>query len=290
MKVLHLWLRALARQFSWRALAFSTGLVVSTALLAQPFEPPRGYALVWADEFEGTAAVDATRWAHDTFRNKDGWFNNELQYYAGPRPENARVQGGRLVLQARKESLSSAPDWGGQRYTSARLLTRGKAEWTYGFFEISARMPCGRGTWPAIWLLGSGGRWPEDGELDIMEHMGQHPDKISSAVHVAAGHGGQAFSGAVPVPDACQRFHRYQMHWTPDGVSFGMNGFAHMRYPKTDQGPRAWPFDKPMFLLLNLAIGGDLGGPVDDAIFPVAMEVDYVRVYQAPKVNPPAKP
>lgn len=99
-------------------------------------------------------------------------------------------------------------------------------------------------------------------------------------MHVAAGHGGQAIGGSTPLPEACTRFNRHQTHWTPSGVVFGVNGAAHLRYPKLDLGPRAWPFDAPQFLLLNLAIGGDLGGPVDDSIFPVALEVDYVHVYQ----------
>jgi len=244
--------------------------------------PPAGYRLVWADEFDRDGPPDPTKWQHDTVRNREGWYNNERQYYAGPEGRNAWVQDGRLRITARHEAPEKAPDWGGQRYTSARLLTRGQADWTYGFFEIRAKMPCGRGTWPAIWTLGSGGRWPHDGELDILEHMGREPGRVSSAVHVAAGHGGQNTGAAHPLPTACSNFHRYQMHWTPEGVSFGVNGFAFFRYPRLDAGPRAWPFDKPQFLLLNLAIGGDLGGPVDDSIFPVAMEVDYVRVYQRP--------
>jgi beta-glucanase (GH16 family) len=220
--------------------------------------------------------------------NKAGWHNHEQQYYSGPRAENAVVKDGRLRITARKEKMSGNADWGGQGYTSARLLTRGKADWTYGFFEIRAKLPCGRGTWPAIWTLASGGAWPDDGELDIMEQVGSDPTRISSAVHMRAGHGGQNVGGAVRIADACTAFHNYQMHWDAEGVSFGVDGFAHMRYPKLDVGRRAWPFDGPQFLLLNIAIGGDLGGAVDDAIFPVTMEVDYVRVYQAIKPAVPA--
>lgn len=247
---------------------------------AQRLEPPANYRLVWADEFDVDGLPDPARWVHDTHRNAEGWYNNEKQYYSGPRAENAQVRGGVLVIRARLEELRSAPDWGKQRYTSARLLTRGKAQWTYGFFEVRAKMPCGKGTWPAIWTLGTGGRWPDDGELDILEHMGHTPGRVSSAVHTAAGHGGQGTGGSTPLATACTAFHNYQMHWTPDGVTFGVDGQAYWRYPKTDLGPRAWPFDAPQFLLLNLAIGGDLGGPVDDAIFPVEFQVDYVRVYQ----------
>ncbi len=242
---------------------------------------PSGYRLVWADEFDTSGQPNAAHWVADTVRNKDGWYNNEKQYYAAGRLENAEVLDGRLVITARRESLHTAPDWGGQTYTSARLITRGKADWTYGFFEIRARMPCGKGTWPAIWTLGSGGHWPGDGELDILEHMGHTPLRISSAVHTSAGSGGHAVGGTTRLPDACQAFHDYQMHWTPQAISFGVDGVVHWVYTKRTRDVDAWPFDKPQFLILNLAIGGDLGGAVDDAIFPVAMEIDHVRVYQA---------
>ncbi|MEY2776398.1 MAG: hypothetical protein RLY30_496 [Pseudomonadota bacterium] len=248
------------------------------------FEPPSQYRLVWADEFDQAGLPNPSNWVHDTHRNKEGWYNNEKQYYSRNRPENAVVRDGKLLIQARRETLRGAEDWGGQPYTSARLITRGRAEWTYGFFEIRAKLPCGKGTWPAIWALGSGDRWPDDGELDIMEHVGSNPEVVSSAVHVAMGHAGQAFSGSMRLSDACETFHRYQMHWTPDGVVFGVDGHSFLRYPKTDVGRRGWPFDKPQYLLLNVAIGGDLGGPVDDSIFPVTMEVDYVRVFQKPAI------
>jgi beta-glucanase (GH16 family) len=243
-------------------------------------ERPADHVLVWADEFDSPGLPDPKRWVYDVGMNKKGWHNNELQYYSDAGGRNAVVRNGRLVITARKESPRDAPDWGGQRYTSARLITRGKAEWTYGFFEVRAKMPCGRGTWPAIWTLGSGGQWPDDGELDIMEHVGSDPKRTSSAIHVRGAHGANPVYGAARVPDACSAFHNYQMHWTRDGVSFGVDGFVHLHYPRIDAGPAAWPFDKPQFLLLNLAIGGHLGGPVDDRIFPVQFEVEYVRVYQ----------
>ena len=135
-------------------------------------ERPADYALVWADDFSNTGLPDPAKWAFDTGRNKLGWYNHELQYYSRERVDNAEARDGKLVITARKESLSSAPDWGRQRYTSARLITRGKAEWTYGFFEVRAKVACGKGTWPAIWMLGSQGDWPAAGELDILEHIG----------------------------------------------------------------------------------------------------------------------
>jgi beta-glucanase (GH16 family) len=252
-----------------------------TTLTAAALAVPDHYRLVWADEFERDGLPDPARWAYDTGMNKTGWHNRELQYYAGPRAENARVQGGRLVITARQESLSSAPDWGGQRYTSTRLVTQGKGEWTYGFFEIRARLPCGQGTWPAIWMLNSDVVWPAGGELDIMEHIGREPGRVFSSVHTAAGHGANPAGGGRQVPDACTAFHDYQMHWTADTVRFGIDGVVHFEYRNPRTGPARWPFDKPQFLILNIAVGGDLGGAVDDAVFPVAMEVEHVRVWRA---------
>lgn len=244
---------------------------------------PAGYALVWSDEFDRDGLPDAAKWVYDTERNKVGWHNHERQYYAGARAENAVVRDGKLVITARKEALSDQPDWGGQRYTAARLSTGGKAEWTYGFFEVRARLPCGRGTWPAIWMLGSGGRWPDVGELDIMEQVGSAPTRVFSTVHTLAGSGGSGKGADAQVPDACGAFHDYQMHWTAQDIRFGIDGVTHFRYINPRTGARAWPFDAAQYVILNIAIGGDLGGEVDDAIFPVTMEVDHVRIYQVAK-------
>ena len=136
-------------------------------------------------------------------------------------------------------------------------------------------------------MLGSQGDWPANGELDIMEHIGRNPGRVLSTIHTRAGSGAHGVGAAVTVPDSCSAFHRYQMLWTERDITFGIDGVEHLTYPRLDVGPagaaRAWPFDAPQFMLLNLAIGGDLGGPVDDRIFPLTMEVDYVRVWQAPK-------
>lgn len=266
--------RAVALGCAWALAAIvSPGLAASLGV-------PAGYRLVWADEFGRNGLPDPAKWAYDTGMNKAGWHNRELQYYSGPRAENAVVKNGRLVITARKEALSSAPDWGGQRYTSTRLVTLGKRDWTYGFFEIRAKLPCGKGTWPAIWMLNSKLDWPAGGELDIMEHIGHEPGRVFSTAHTAAGHGGKGGGAATLVPDACSAFHNYQMHWTPEHVRFGIDGKLHYQYPNLGRGADQWPFDAPQFLILNIAIGGDLGGAVDDGIFPVAMEVDHVRVYQ----------
>ncbi len=280
--------RARRGRLALAALAVLAG--TATAADAPPppetLKPPPGWTLAWGDEFDVDGLPDPKKWAYDTTFNKPGWFNHEAQYYSGPRAANAVVEGGRLLITARRESRAAASDWGGQKYTSARLFTRGIAEWTYGFFEVRAKLPCGLGTWPAIWMLGSHGDWPVNGELDIMEHIGRSPGRVMSTVHTPAGSGAHGVGAAVTLPDACGAFHRYQMLWTERDIRFGVDGVEHLAYPRLDVGgvgaARAWPFDGPQFLLLNLAIGGDLGGPVDDAIFPVTLEVDYVRVYQAP--------
>ncbi len=243
---------------------------------------PAGHVLVWSDEFDVDGLPDASRWDYDTGRNRLGWYNNEKQYYARARADNAVVSNGRLRITARLEELRSATDWGGQRYTSARLLTRGKAEWTYGFFEVRAKLPCGRGTWPAIWTLGSRGVWPDDGEIDIMEQVGSNPSRVFGTVHTLRS-GGTGTGAAVQVADACTAFHNYQLTWTADAIAIGIDGVEIYRYPNPRAGTASWPFDAPQFLLLNLAIGGDLGGSIDDAIFPVTMEIDHVRIYQVPR-------
>ena len=281
----------MAARSSLLALALAGFACLASAADAPPpaesLVPPAGWQLVWSDEFDVDGLPDARKWGNDTAFNKRGWFNHEAEYYSPPRAENAVVQGGRLLITARRESMTTAPDWGGQKYTSARLFTRGLAEWTYGFFEIRARLPCGLGTWPAIWMLGSHGDWPANGELDIMEHIGRWPGRVLSTIHTPAGSGAHGVGSAVTVPDSCGAFHRYQMRWTERDITFGVDGVNTLTYPRLDVGAagaaRAWPFDRPQFLLLNVAIGGDLGGPVDDSIFPVTMEVDYVRVWQAPK-------
>jgi beta-glucanase (GH16 family) len=242
---------------------------------------PAGYRLVWADEFDGDGLPEDRAWSYDTEANRTGWYNNELQYYAAGRTENSRVADGVLSITARREALTTMPDYGGQAYRSARLITRGKQEWTYGFFEVRARLPCGEGTWPAIWMLGSGNEpYPTNGELDIMEQIGREPHAIHGTIHTLSTRGTSGIGASTVVPDACEAFHDYQMTWTSDAVVFAVDGVAYHTYRNPGTGHEAWPFDGPQYLLLNLAIGGDWPGPVDDGIFPVVFEVECVRVYQ----------
>ncbi len=249
---------------------------------------PSGYRMVWSDEFDVPGLPDATKWSHDTERNSAGWYNNEQQYYASERPENARIENGFLVITARREDLSNLglPDWSGQRYSSARLVTRGKAAWRSGFFEIRAKLPCGRGTWPAIWTLSAPPqtRWPDDGEIDIMEHVGFDPGIVHGTVHTGSYNHtlGNHRGATTTVADACDEFHRYQMNWTPSRITIGVDDRNYFQYSNDGSGNGTWPFDSPQYLILNIAVGGDWGGQmgIDDTVFPVRMEIDYVRVYQ----------
>lgn len=249
-----------------------------------PSNAPASYALVWADEFSADGLPDPAKWQYDTEANKTGWYNNELQYYSAGRLENSRISNGKLIITARKEALTSAADYGGQAYTSARLITRDKASWTYGFFEVRAKLPCGLGTWPAIWMLGTANvPHPANGEIDIMEQVGKNPTSIEGTIYTAAtGATSGGASGATQISDACTNFHNYQLTWTPDALIIGVDNLPYFTYANPKNGTASWPFDKPQYLLLNLAIGGDMGGTVDDRIFPVQMEIEYVRVYQKP--------
>jgi licheninase len=240
----------------------------------------------FADEFDG-ASIDTTKWRFDTHRNAAGWYNNERQYYSAGRRENARIEVGAIVIEARRERLPRArfPDWGGQAYTSARLISRRMLG--YGFYEIRAKLPCGRGAWPAIWMLPPNGKWPDAGEIDIMEMVGWDPNVIHATLHSGAfNHAKGTQRGAQKrVRTSCTAFHRYQLDWRPDSITIGIDDRAHMRVDNDQPGSAAaWPFTRPYELILNLAVGGDWGGQkgIDDAAFPQQMRVDYVRHWARP--------
>lgn len=242
---------------------------------------PEGCDLVWSDEFDYEGLPDPQRWRYD--RGGHGWGNHELQFYTESRSENARVEDGLLVIEAHRETFQ------GNGYTSARVLSQ--QEWTYGRFEIAARLPSGRGTWPAIWMLPDlrkHGGWPRAGEIDIMEHVGFNPDTVHSTVHTAAyNHMLATHQGAsINVPTARTEFNLYAVDWTPSEIRGFVNEdhyftFKNERLTDPDADFRHWPFDKPFHLILNIAVGGSWGGQhgVDPEIWPQRMEVDWVRVY-----------
>jgi beta-glucanase (GH16 family) len=270
-------------------LAAST-FTVTNSTYRGPVRRPANARLVWSDEFSGDA-LDTRKWRYDTSRNKQGWYNGERQYYSAG--ENLRVANGVVTIEARHEKLAPRrfPDWGGQEYTSAKIFSTG-AGWTYGFYEVRAKLPCARGTWPAIWMLPQAeSRWPDGGEIDILEQVGSQPNVAHANLHTALfNHVKQTGRGAeTPVPTACSAFHRYQLAWTPDAITAGVDGRAYMRVRNDQPGGRgAWPFDSPFYLILNLAMGGDWAGArgIDDAALPQRFDVDYVRVYDMPRARP----
>jgi beta-glucanase (GH16 family) len=269
--------------------AQAQSLTANNYAVDEPMARPADAKLVWSDEFDGTT-LDPAKWSYDTSRNKAGWYNGEQQYY-GARPENVRVANGQLVIEARRETLSPRqyPDWGGQAYTSGKIMTRGKAAWTYGFYEIRAQLPCARGTWPAIWMMPeAGGPWPDGGEIDIMEQVGSQPEVVHGTVHTAlfVHTKGTQRGAEKAVPGNCGAFHVYQLDWRPDAIRIGVDGRAYMRVRNDQPGGRgAWPFDAPFHMILNLAMGGSWAGAkgMDDAALPQRMLVDYVRVWQSPR-------
>ena len=244
------------------------------------------WKLVWSDEFEYAGLPDSSRWSYDV--GGHGWGNGEEQFYTQGRLQNARVESGVLTIEARREYKEGRP------YTSARLVTKGKGDWTYGRFEVRARLPSGRGTWPAIWMLASQDTygqnyWPDNGEIDIMEHVGHDPDVVHATVHTRAYHHsiGTQRSAQQRVPGAREAFHTYSIEWTSEEIRGYVDTthyytFKNERLNNEQADFRQWPFDRPFHLVLNVAVGGMWGGVqgIDHAIWPQKMEVDYVRVYQ----------
>lgn len=255
-------------------------------------ERPADYNLVWSDEFSVEGAPDEANWAYDTYRNPDGWWNQEKQYYSGPRAKNARVENGRLIIEARAEPtpIEQFPDTGGQVYTSARLITKDRASWTYGYFEVRAKLPCGRGLWPAIWTLPQDRKkWPDDGEIDIMEYVGWDTNRFHATVHTKdRNHVKDNQIGATYTSrKACGAYHTHSMLWTEDEIQIAVDGERYFRYLKTNENYGEWPFSTAHYLILNIAVGGGWGGRkgIDRRAFPARMEIDYVRIYQKPDAS-----
>lgn len=236
------------------------------------------YQLVWSDEFNYTGLPDSTKWNYDI--GGHGWGNNELQYYTKKNLKNARVSDGILIIEAHKEQIED------KKYSSARLVSRGKGDWKYGKLEINAKLPSGLGSWPAIWMLASKDplQWPDDGEIDIMEHVGFDPSRVHASVHTKKYNHiiGTQKTNNVLIPDFSNNFHRYQVEWDDETLKIGVDDIWYYTYQNENSGYEAWPFDNPFYLLLNIAVGGNWGGQkgVDESIFPIKMEVAYVKVWQ----------
>ena len=236
------------------------------------------WQLVWNDEYETNGLPDSSKWNYDT--GGHGWGNNELQYYTKTNLNNARVENGVLIIEAHKDSIDSNP------FTSARMITKGKGDWKYGRVEVKAKLPKGRGTWPAIWMLASTNplKWPDDGEIDIMEHVGYNPGFIHFSIHTKKFNhiSGSQKTDTLMLADAMRLFHVYAMHWNEQSMQWFVDGKQVFEVLNDGTGADAWPFNQPFHLLLNIAVGGNWGGQkgVDETGFPQQMQVDYVRVYQ----------
>ncbi len=256
---------------------YFTGLLFfCNILVAQSFK-----TLVWSDEFNKPGLPDSTKWDYDLGTGSNGWGNNELQYYTGKRYENARVENGTLVIEAKNELYAKS------NYTSARLITKKSGDWKYGRIEVNAKIPIGRGLWPAIWMMPTSsvyGSWPKSGEIDILENVGFKPDSLHSTVHTYLYNGSKGTQKGIAVSrkNLKEAFHIYSIEWTADLITFFIDNEKVFEFRNEQKGFESWPFDQEFYLILNVAVGGNWGGQkgVDNTVFPAKLVVDYVRVYQ----------
>jgi len=258
-----------------------------------PITPPEpmdiaeyeGFELVWHDEFDGDS-INRENWTFDT--GGYGFGNGEAQYYTDNRPENARVENGLLVIEARFEKYEN------QYYTSAKLWTRDLFEFQYGRVEARTKVPEGSGLWPAFWMLGAdfqfevdennvfSNNWPHIGEIDIMEYLGREPKLVMGTAH-GPGYAGAGGKGRWNPQDfkIADEFHTYAIEWNYDGITWFFDGEPYYTLNREDVGNREWVFDREFFMILNLALGGNFGGTIAlDTKFPANYYIDYVRVYQ----------
>lgn len=261
---------------------FSTFIIIALTSCDNPLDPPvPNWQLVWQDEFNGTygQSPDSTKWTYDIGTGVNGWGNQELQYYTD-RPVNVSLDGeGNLAITARRESF------GGQPFTSARIKTQGLLEQAYGRFEARIKMPWGPGIWPAFWLLGSDINsvgWPQSGEIDIMEYRGQQTNLINGTVHGPGYSGGNSITKTFGFTNDRfdNDFHLFAVEWGKNYLRFYVDDIMYQEL-KPEDLPGQWVFDKPFFIILNVAVGGNyVGFPTSQTPFPQTMLVDYVRVYK----------
>ncbi len=258
----------------------------SVSFLLSTCPPEEERQLVWSDEFNYSGLPDPSKWSYDVGNGCNlpcgcGWGNNESQYYTEKDLDNARVTRGSLIIEAIQEKMEGA------KYSSARLVSRGKGDWQYGRIEIRAKLPSGRGIWPAIWMLSTEDKykgWPNSGEIDIMEHVGYHPDTIFGTVHTKAFNGmiGTQVGGNIYNPEVENDFHTYSIDWDENSIKWYVDDQHYFTFENNKKGFASWPFDQKFHLIMNVTVGGYWGGKhgIDKSVFPQRMEVDYVRVYQ----------
>jgi beta-glucanase (GH16 family) len=258
--------------------ALHTKLTCPTESFVRPEDPQ--WQLSWSDEFEGTGLADSKKWDYE-----EGFVRNkESQYYTRARLENARQEDGCLIIESHKE------DYNNGHYTSASVITSGKQSFLYGRIEVRAQLPTGKGTWPAIWMLGDSIRqvgWPACGEIDIMENVGYDPYIIHANIHTKSyNHVKQTGKGSkIRAEKPWDTFHLYALEWYEDRLDFYFDNHKYFSFQNEGTGSDVWPYDKPHYLILNTAIGGAWGGQqgIDDSIFPQKFLIDYVRVYTQKK-------
>ena len=264
--------------------------VTQMAAEESPYYAPEGYQLVWQDEFDGNygyapnengvprTELNPNDWTHEV--KNSGWVNHELQNYV-----NHKTPEGKLVTELRNGKLCiTALKENGKVY-SGRVYAKVKQGWTYGYIEASIKLPKGKGTWPAFWMMPVNFRsWPADGEIDIMEEVGYHPDYVSSSLHANAHvhSNGTQVTHEMKCEGAEGEFHTYAILWTAKNITTYVDGKVQLSYDNRGLGRDDWPYDDPFYVIFNLAWGGDWGGAqgVDESALPATMEVDYVRVFQ----------
>lgn len=244
---------------------------------------------VWSDEFNYEGLPDPNKWTYDVGNGCPrlcGWGNNEVQVYTENNLANARVEDGKLIIEAHKQPDGS--------WTSARLKTQGKRHMRYGKAVIRAKIPGGAGVWSAIWMLGENittKGWPACGEIDIMEHVGKNPGYVHSALHSPSSYGATENTGISKVPGFDTDFHDYGFEWSPEKITVYIDGRLHYEYAPTEKNADTWPFDDPFFFIFNIAMGGNWGSEVsletngrkngiDPELTSARMEIDHIRVYE----------
>ncbi len=243
------------------------------AILIPETPEPEPLTLVWADEFEGSE-LNMENWSFeigDGCPNLCGWGNNELQVYTD---SNHRIEEGKLIISAKKQN----------GYTSTRIISKGKKEFQYGRIEARLKVPSGAGLWPAFWALGNDidvNSWPDCGEIDIMEYVGRNPNEVLNAIHTRSSYGNTVNKQVTSIAGFEDEFHVIKLEWNSAFMDFFVDDRLLYRYGPQLKTAENWPFNKPVFLIFNLAVGGNLGGTVDsDLSFPREYVIDYIRVYQ----------